>query len=62
MHYVVEMDLIPMEMVGRRYPITRRHLITADSISSALLETDKRFTPGQDCVAIRILEIGNETD
>lgn len=57
MKYVVEMDLLPLEMTRRKIPITRRVLIEAESISAALLLVEKEFAPGQDCVSIRIFEL-----
>ena len=57
MKYVVEMDLIPIYK-SRPYPITQRFVIEAEGIGSALLKVEKERGPGQDCVAIRILEIG----
>jgi hypothetical protein len=56
MKYVVEMDLIPIYK-SRDYPITSRFLIEAEGIAAALLKVEKERYPGQDCVAIRILEL-----
>lgn len=57
MKYVIEMDLIPIVMTGRKYNVTRRFLIEAEGISQAMLLPEKEYTPGQDCTGIRILEI-----
>lgn len=60
MNYLVELDLIPLYGTGRSFPLTRRHLVEAESISEALQKVDKEFAPGQDCVAIRVIEIGKK--
>ena len=54
--YVVEMDMLPI--MQRQFPITKRFLIEAESICAALLLVEKEYAPGQDCVAVRILEVG----
>ena len=59
MKYVVEMDLIPTQMSRCTNPVTRRFLIEADGIAQALLLVEKEQAPGQDCVAVRVLEIGS---
>jgi tRNA(Ser,Leu) C12 N-acetylase TAN1 len=57
MKYVVEMDLIPLHITRREYPTTRRFLIEADSILEALEKIARDEVPGQDCVAVRVLEL-----
>lgn len=57
MKYVIEMDLIPIHMTGRKYPTTRRFLIEAGSICAALEKVVADEVPGQDCIAVRVLEL-----
>ena len=59
-NYLIEMDLIPCEYNRLQYPVTRRHLVVASNISEALLFADKEYAPGRDCIAIRVLEIGEK--
>ena len=59
MKYVIEMDLIPIAMSRCSMPMTRRFLIEAEGIAQALLLVEKEQAPGQDCVAVRVLEIGS---
>lgn len=58
--YVIEMDLIPIVMTGRKYNTTRRFLIEAESMCAALLLVEKEYAPGQDCIGVRVLEIQGE--
>lgn len=58
MRFIVEFDLLPTStMVTRHYPVTRRIIITAESIRDALLKVDSEITPGNDCVSVRIHEV-----
>jgi hypothetical protein len=57
MKYVIEMDMIPIHMTRREYPTTRRFLIEADTICKALEHVTTEVVPGQDCVAVRVLEL-----
>ncbi len=56
MQYVIELDLIPIHMSRCSYPMTRRFVIEAPSISEAMSRVVDESVPGQDCVAVRILE------
>ena len=58
MKYVIEMDLIPTHMGRCSYPRTIRFLIEAEGISDAMEKVVADRAPGQDCVAVRVLEIG----
>ena len=57
MKYVVEMDMIPIHLTMRKYPMTRRFLIEAVSICAALEKVVADEVPGQDCIAVRVLEL-----
>lgn len=57
--YLVEYHLIPAR--GRQHPLTRRHLIEADSIGSALLLFVDNVAPGHDCTEIRVVDVDSES-
>lgn len=58
MTYVFEYHLLPTEMSGRQFPISRVRIIEAESMSDAMSKFDRLVAPGSDCVKITIIEAG----
>lgn len=55
--FLLEMDLMPSMHTGQQLPITRRYLLKAENFREALREAESEHRPGDDCRAVRILEI-----
>ena len=57
MKFIIEYDLVPSAIMGRRLPVTRRKTVAADSMLDALSAVACHLCPGPDCIRITIADI-----